>query len=72
MFGLGMTELVLIIAIGLLLFGANRLPEIGAGVGRGIRGLREGLTSETRNGESDEDRDGDDRSSQGSESSDAK
>lgn len=44
MFGLGATELVIILAIVVLLFGARRLPEIGSGIGRAIRGFKEGVT----------------------------
>jgi len=38
MFGsIGFQEILLILLIGLLLFGAKRLPEIGRGLGKGIR-----------------------------------
>lgn len=36
-FGLGFGEMVLIFAVMLLLFGAKRLPELAAGMGKGIR-----------------------------------
>ena len=51
MFGLGATELVIILAIVVLLFGARRLPEIGSGLGRAIRGFKE----ETQDRDKDED-----------------
>ena len=35
--GLGMWEMLLIFVVVLLLFGAKRLPEIGASLGKGIR-----------------------------------
>jgi sec-independent protein translocase protein TatA len=44
MFGLGATELLIILAIVVLLFGARRLPEIGSGLGRAIRGFKEGVS----------------------------
>ena len=44
MFGLGATELLIILAIAVLLFGGRRLPEIGSGLGRAIRGFREGVS----------------------------
>jgi sec-independent protein translocase protein TatA len=44
MFGLGATELVIILAIVVVLFGARRLPEIGSGLGRAIRGFKEGVS----------------------------
>ncbi len=37
MFGLGPTELIIILVIVLLIFGAKRLPEIGKGVGGAVR-----------------------------------
>lgn len=40
MFGLGIGELVIILVIVLVIFGAGKLPEIGEGLGRGIRGFR--------------------------------
>jgi sec-independent protein translocase protein TatA len=40
MFGLGIGELVVILVIVLIIFGAGKLPEIGEGVGRGIRNFR--------------------------------
>jgi len=44
MFGLGATELLIILAIVVLLFGARRLPEIGSGLGKAIRTFREGVS----------------------------
>jgi len=41
MFGLGMPELLIILVIALLVFGAGRLPEIGSSLGRAIRGFKE-------------------------------
>lgn len=46
MFGLGTQELLVILLIALILFGAKRLPEIGAGLGKGIRAFKEGLKEE--------------------------
>ena len=37
MFGLGTTELVIIMFIILLVFGAKKLPELAQGLGKGIR-----------------------------------
>ena len=41
MFGLGMPELLVILVIALLVFGAGRLPEVGSSLGRAIRGFKE-------------------------------
>ncbi len=40
MFGLRMPELLLILAIVVILFGANKLPALGAGLGQGIRSFK--------------------------------
>ncbi len=41
MMGLGIPELLIILAIIILIFGANRLPEIGRGIGKGIKNFKE-------------------------------
>ncbi len=38
--GLGMPELVIILVIILIIFGAGKLPEIGAGLGKGIKNFK--------------------------------
>ncbi|MFI5366928.1 MAG: twin-arginine translocase TatA/TatE family subunit [Candidatus Binatia bacterium] len=43
MFGMGIGELVVILVIVLIIFGAGRLPEIGEGMGRGIRNFRKAV-----------------------------
>jgi sec-independent protein translocase protein TatA len=40
MFGIGTQELLIIFLIVLLLFGANRIPEIGRALGKGIRDFK--------------------------------
>ena len=40
MFGLGATELIIILVIVVILFGARRLPEIGKGVGEAIKNFK--------------------------------
>ena len=44
MFGLGTSELMIILAIVVVLFGARRLPELGSGVGKAIRNFKSGLS----------------------------
>lgn len=38
---LGMPELLVILVIIILIFGANRLPELGRGIGKGIRNFKD-------------------------------
>jgi sec-independent protein translocase protein TatA len=40
MFGLGMPELIIIMVIILIIFGAGKLPEIGSGIGKGIKNFK--------------------------------
>jgi sec-independent protein translocase protein TatA len=40
MFGLGATELMIIFAMILVIFGAGKLPEIGGALGKGIKNFR--------------------------------
>ncbi len=43
MFGLGAPELMIILAICFVIFGGKKLPEIGAGLGKGITSFKKGL-----------------------------
>ena len=45
MFGLGHTELLIILVIGLIIFGAGKLPEIGSGMGSAIKNFKKGISS---------------------------
>ena len=43
MFGLGMPELIVVLAIALVLFGPSRLPDLGKGLGEAIKGFKKGI-----------------------------
>jgi sec-independent protein translocase protein TatA len=44
MFGIGATELLIVLGIVIVLFGARRLPELGSGVGKAIRNFKAGIS----------------------------
>jgi len=46
MFGIGMPELVIILVIILIIFGAGKLPEIGEGLGRGIKSFKKATSGD--------------------------
>ncbi len=46
MFGLGATELLIILGIVIVMFGARRLPELGSGVGKAIKNFKAGVSSQ--------------------------
>ncbi len=41
--GIGFTELLVILVIVLVIFGAGRLPQIGSGLGKAIRGFKDAV-----------------------------
>ena len=43
MFGLGTQELILILIIVLVIFGAGKLPQVGSSIGKAVRNFKEGI-----------------------------
>lgn len=48
MFGLGMPELIVILVIIVIIFGAGKLPEIGSGIGKGIKNFKKATRDEEK------------------------
>ncbi len=45
--GIGMSELMIILVIVLVIFGAGKLPEVGAALGKGIKNFKSSMTENT-------------------------
>ncbi len=43
MFGLGTTELLIILVVVMIVFGAGKLPQVGSALGKGIRNFKQGV-----------------------------
>jgi len=46
MFGFGMQELIIILLIVVVIFGASRLPQLGEGLGKAIKGFKKGIADD--------------------------
>jgi sec-independent protein translocase protein TatA len=44
MFGIGTTELLIVLGIVIVIFGARRLPELGSGMGKAIKNFKAGIS----------------------------
>jgi len=51
----GLTEILIILGIAILLFGAGRLADVGKGLGQGIRNFKKGLSGDD-DGDDDDDK----------------
>jgi sec-independent protein translocase protein TatA len=49
MFGIGMQEMIVVLVIVLIIFGAGKLPEIGGGIGKAIRNFRQATREDGSN-----------------------
>lgn len=56
MMGIGMPELIIILVIILIIFGAGKLPDIGAGIGKGIKNFKKATSEEDNEPEKIEDK----------------
>jgi len=43
MFGLGTTEMIIILVLVLIVFGAGKLPQVASSLGKGVRNLKDGM-----------------------------
>jgi len=43
MFGLGTQELIIILVLVLIIFGAGKLPQVGSALGKGLRNFKSGI-----------------------------
>ncbi len=53
--GIGMPELIIILVIILVIFGAGKLPEIGAGLGKGIKNFKKATNEPLEDKDKDKD-----------------
>lgn len=53
--GMGVPELLIILAVVLLIFGPRNLPKLGASLGKTVKSLREGMSARTDSDDSDDD-----------------
>ena len=57
-FGLQLWEILLVLALALLIFGPQRLPEMGRSLGKGLREFKDSVTGKDRDDDHEDDNDG--------------
>jgi sec-independent protein translocase protein TatA len=50
MFGMGMPEMIVVLVIGVVVFGPSKLPSLGKSLGEAIRGFKKGIAEEPADG----------------------
>ncbi len=56
MFGLGTTELLIILALVMIIFGAGKLPSVGGALGKSLRNFKDGVKESEEESEKDPDK----------------
>jgi sec-independent protein translocase protein TatA len=56
MFGLGTTELIIILVLVMIVFGAGKLPSVGGALGKGLRNFKDGVKEGNEEAEKDPDK----------------
>jgi len=56
MFGLGTTELLIILALVMIIFGAGKLPSVGGALGKSLRNFKDGVKEGEEESEKDPDK----------------
>ncbi len=56
MFGLGPQELIIILVLVLIIFGAGKLPQVGGALGKGMRNFKKGMSDSDEESEEENQR----------------
>ena len=54
-FGIGPTELIIVLVVVLLLFGPSRLPQLGKSIGKTMKAIRDGVDGKAEDEEDEDD-----------------